>query len=147
MFFRLNAMYGRLFLSGLVAMVPISTRMIIWILSGQVTRPNSAFLLLYIVHECYCIFGIHLFLALCSTTIHRPAGELMHLMVVNRHRLGRLRARLQLSHLIFALHVPWPQRYGFMYGQVGLVTMAAFARYLMMYGRYMIITYRLISYY
>lgn len=167
-FFRLNAMYGRLFLSGLVAMVPISTRMIIWILAGQVSRLNSVFILLYIIHECYCIFGIHLFLALCATTIHRPSSVLMHLMVANQHRVGHLRTRIRLSNMIFALHVPWSSRYGFSYGSVGLVTMAAFVKvslkyflllfltnffwfkfsnqYLMMYGRYMMITYKLIQY-
>ena len=88
--------------------------MFIWILRGHVSSWNSIFILLYIIHESYCIFGMHLFLAYCTKFIHQPSGILMHLMVQNQRRVGHLQTRIRLSNIIFALHTK--HRYGFTYG-------------------------------
>lgn len=143
-FFMTNRLYGKLFFTALLTFYPVNTQMIAWMITGYVTGLNRAFISLFIIHEFYCIFAVHLFLAKCTKVIHRPSVLLLNLMANSRFSKNGNKlssAQMKLSNLIYAFHSV--KRYGFTYGSFGLITMAAFAKYLMQYGKFLMISYKI----
>lgn len=164
-FFSLNRMYGRVFLANLLGLCPSNVIMTLWMILGLVDAENNLFFVFFIVYQYLFIFAIHLLLTFCSKHIHRPVKALIHMLVhTTKNGIGNIRSRIRLSNDIFALHTQ--NRYGFTYGNFGLISLAAFAKilrvcslklllklivclsrnqYLMLYGKIVMMSYKLIK--
>ena len=123
-FFAINKMYGRAFLANLLVYCPINVVMSTWIMLGSIQF--NVFVVILIAYQFVFIFMAHLGLAYCTKHFHRPAKLLITLMVGSMPRVAHLRGRLRLSNDIAAIHVH--NRYGFTYGNFGLVSLATFMK-------------------
>src|SRR5699024_40211 len=133
-----------------------------WLINGKVPPENVAFLTFFNLYDICFVFVIHFLLAFYSKQIHKPAKPLIDLSVANQHRIGHFRTRLRLTLDIEQLHTQ--NQYGFTYGKYGLISLNAFskvlpvifsmfelifyiffAQYLMLYGKIMMISYKLVQ--
>ncbi|KAH9407989.1 hypothetical protein TYRP_011641 [Tyrophagus putrescentiae] len=168
-FFQGRRQLSRLFLALLLANCPSNVWMINWIFHGQVEgTAHQLFILGFIFYQAVAIFGYHLLYASTSRCLHSSARLLLSLMAQNgstdeeyfylshpnlrrkyrrrstdRQRKSSLSVQMTLHSLISAFHVALPARYGFTYGaNFGLVTLSAFTRYVLLYGKFLLITHK-----
>lgn len=141
-FFAANRMHGKLFFAALVVFCPAQCLLTMWLLLGKVPKKQVPAIHFFNLYEFNFIFIIHLLLALVSRNFHRPGRELLSLMAGSTTRMGNLRARLRLR-----LDIDWMvthRKYGFNYGSFGLISLNAFSKYVLPYGKVMMITFKLV---
>lgn len=125
-FFEINRMYGKTFLVCMVIYCPVNTLFTVWLTHGKVQLQHSFTILFFVIYEFNFLFSIHLLLTYCTRHIHRPAKPYLSLMAENQHRVGLIRTRMKLINDILALSTT--HRYGFTYGNFGLISLAAFSK-------------------
>ena len=114
-FFRINEMFGRLFLASLIVCCPISIVFTLWFVLGYIPLENNFFMCYYIFYQFVYIFVGHLALTICTKLIHRPDRHLLTLLLTSGTQQRSLRQQILLSHDYEALHTS--VRYGFTYGR------------------------------
>ncbi len=139
-FFRINNMFSTPFATFLVAIFPINLLCGTLILFDKELPLEGVFILGYLgsIH-LLCIFLFHVIVAGLSATIHQPRIQLgiiiargrilkssskVSLTAVKRNKTKRLHLSMHLFYC--ALNVKKTRFYGFMYSNIGLVTMANF---------------------
>ncbi len=162
--------YGSLFLVFIVVNVPISMRLLIWALFPESSSLGLLYrlvMLTFVLSEMIGIFGVHFMLTLYSKRIHRPAKVVLfsHLVRADDSYLNEeeeeenssksskesskrscrvvttpLRNRFKFAWLIAVLHTS--RQFGITYGPCGLVTLNTFARFVALFGKFLLITYK-----
>ncbi len=159
--------YGPIFLVFIVVNVPISLRLLIWTLFTDGSSPSLGFLhrfamLIFVLSEMIGIFGVHFMLTLYSKRIHRPAKVALfsHLVRADDSQFNEVenfsknskesskgsrrtvttRNRFKFAWLIAVLHTS--RQFGITYGPCGLVTLNTFARFVALFGKFLLITYK-----
>lgn len=129
LFFEVNRMFGPLFLSHLLGMLPLSLVFGVWLIQGE-TLSLTASIVLY-AWELFIanfLFVLHLLFARATKRIHRPAKPLLAFAARNqfwaKHQQMPTKTQVHLACQIATLHTK--KRYGFTYGSFGLVSMMAF---------------------
>ena len=163
--------YGPIFLVFIVVNVPISLRLLIWTLFTDGSSSSLGFLhrfamLTFVLSEMIGIFGVHFMLTLYSKRIHRPAKVALFSHLVRAgsccyldkkeeenssksskesskrscRTVTTLRNRFKFAWLIAVLHTS--RQFGITYGPCGLVTLNTFARFVALFGKFLLITYK-----
>lgn len=145
-FCQINRMYGRLFFSSLVVFCPINAIFTTWILHGLVAADKFFVVIFFILYGLNFCFLLHLLLAYFTKLIHQPALILLALSLANtqrKHTRNKTLSRftLKLSLAFQALHTTNP--YGFTYSSFGLISLMAFAKYLQLYSKFLMFTFKL----
>ena len=108
--------------------------------NDDVSVIGTAYLLIYAFMQVVGLFVIHLGLVTFSKRIHAPNR---HLLRVN-YRLEMVRSlgtKLKLVNCLVAMSARRP--YGITYDRFGLVTLATFARFLLIYVKCMMLSYKM----
>jgi len=132
-FLSVNEQYGRLFCCALICWTPLNLFNNVDLIEnyGSIYRSLSSFkkffMLIWIIFFGYLIFIVHLLLTYCTKLIHAPSKSLFHILVANQRNLWMsTRTRLRMANQIATLHTN--NRYGFTYGDFGLVSLANFGK-------------------
>ena len=101
-----------------------------WITYGRTGMSGGSIgvIIFFIAYQNIFILIMHLALTRCSAHIHRPGPLLAVALGRTAHPVGDLRTRLRLAHDLFATHTTRQNRYGFTYGNFGLVSLDAFVK-------------------
>ena len=153
-FFAGNRHFGRLFLVLLCAHCPVNVFLVVVLIhSGQaISAPNRFFITAFVLYQFFSIFGVHLVFASAIRVIYRPRRILCKIVaesgVARRTVLnGRVngisvKGLVSLSLLVHSFPAEKRGQIGFTYGSFGKVTVAAFARYVLLYGKFLLITHK-----
>ena len=154
-FFRVNAAYGRLFLVCFAALCPVNVLINVGLANGMVV--SSHFVLFFNVHQFLFVFVIHYLLTRCTSHIHRTKELFTGIVRENvdesgnesgsgKSGGGHNRSRLSMALHLWAFHC-WQDkgRYGCTYGSIALISVATFARFLMLYGKLLMMTSKMVN--
>ncbi|KAH9398863.1 hypothetical protein TYRP_018676 [Tyrophagus putrescentiae] len=143
--FTLNRTFGRLFLNYFLVNVPISAYVLVILLFGPTDLVVKLFLAAFVTQQIVVIFMTHFAFAMLSNRAHRASGHLLSLMANQQdHRIGFFRCRFTLFfQTIVRLHTT--KKYGISYGAIMLITMTSFTRFLLYYGKLLIMSYKVFS--
>lgn len=160
-----NTNFNGHFVVFLAANLPINAALCMWITLGQLQGERAIFGAAISAYQVVAIFGLHYALTLPAKLLHRPTKFLFHLMASTSHkahvkrvtptrkielpRIGDLRdlkSLFRLNLLIGALHVPAKRRFGMTYMGLGLITLTSFVKSLMVYGKFLIFSYKIYVY-
>ncbi len=152
-FFAGNRHFGRLFLVLLSAHCPVNVFLVVVLIhSGQaIPAPNRFFITAFVLYQFTTIFGVHLMFASAIRVIYRPRRILCRIVAENgvarRAVLNRVtgmseKGLINLSLLVHSFPADKQRQVGFTYGPLGQVTVGAFARYVLLYGKFLLITYK-----
>lgn len=147
LFGQVNNVYGRAFMVFIIINGPLSAALVNSILFGSVQPSFKIYVLAFITGEWTYIVGFHLVITFYNLLFHRlglPLIRLWHRVGRGKHRRHRnMRRQVQwkLMWLIEKIHSK--QQYGFAYGRVGLVTTKSFGKFVLIYCKLLIITYKL----
>lgn len=135
-FFRLNRMYSRVLLWTLLVLCPISVGESMWLMLGLVKLRGLFIVIFFDLYQNLFILALHLALTFCTRRIYAPSKVLLHIMAQSARMqprrnkktdLADIRILVRLEHCIAALQQNH-NRYGFTYGNFGLVSMGTFTK-------------------
>lgn len=152
LFFAANKMFGRLFFSILFCFYPINARMTMWLVHGNLKIGKNLVVGFFSVYQMLTIFGAHLVLTSTTPAIHKPSKLLFTMMARNQHKVANFRLKLRLSHDVFATShfcdlINWKcakNRFGCNYGRFGLVSLSSFFKYLLLYSKFVMISWKIL---
>lgn len=128
-FFSVNQMFGRIFTSILLIYCPTNVLMTLWMLEGYIPMKNMFVAAFFITYQVVIIFIFHLKLTKCTEYIHQPISRLFSILLQFSHCHKQkllLRKRFYFCPHIMALNTK--NRYGFTYGNYGLISIQAFSK-------------------
>lgn len=130
-FFKVNQMYGKLFLGSLLIFGPINLTLSMWLVEGKLEFGTKLILYFWSFYLFIFLFLAHFILAYCAKHINRPRKHLLHIVATNNgtttgSKRLKSQVRLRISLHIWALSTK--HHYGFTYGTFGLVSMRAFTK-------------------
>lgn len=154
LFLQTNRMYGRLFLATFLVFCPMNVFFAHWLLNGHVPSENQIFMAFFTVYQANLIFLLHLLLAHCTVVLHRPKSQFIRLYItitfsafvqntqlqklsslenfpsttgkIKYKKYAHFRRLLRLS--LDAELLNTDNRYGWTYGNFGLISLKAFAK-------------------
>ena len=139
-----NKQYGNIFCVFFIVNTPISLQIIYWLLFHRLKFAQFIGILGIAIFQTVGIIGCHLMLTFYSKSIHKPT-TLMYSHLIRRQCKSEpnLKPIIQFKfiYLIYMLHTV--RRYGITYGPFGLATMETFAKFLILYGKFLMITYKI----
>ncbi len=151
-FFAGNRHFGRIFLALLGAHCPDNVFMVVVLLhsGGHTLLPAHSrfFLTAFVLYQFCSIFGIHLMFTLAVKVIFRPRRRLCLIMaesgLVRKGQKGIFSGKglISLSLLVYSFPAERRLQVGFTYGPFGQVTMGTFAKYVLLYGKFLLITHK-----
>ncbi len=146
--FQANKCFGKMFLVCLLAFCPISAVLTILLTTTDtINATQMPFIVGFIAYENIFVFAVHLILTLCSQRLHSTGQTLLRLMHLGRRKKmtkGRhFRIKLQLMADISA--VVTERKIGFTYGAYGLISLYAFSKYIMLYGKALMLSRKMIQ--
>lgn len=152
LFFSTNKMYGRLFFATLFCFYPVNAKMTMWMVQAKLKAENNFFVAFFSIYQMVLIFAAHLVLTRTTPAIQKPSKLLFTMMVRNQHRIANFRLKLQLSNDIFATSHFCDKtakrcarnRYGCHYGRFGLVSLSSFYKYVLLWGKFVMISYKIL---
>lgn len=147
--------YGQIFFLFIVVNVPLNLRLNLWFVLAPLSGVQRLFLLAFIVSQMVGIFGVHFILTIYSERIHRPAKVVLfgHLVRAGCTLIYSVRekyissrkvstsSRIKFAWIISLLHTN--NKFGITYGLFGLVTLNTFARFVILFGKFLLITYKI----
>ena len=136
-----NWIFGRAILAFFTFMTPINILYVVYILFIELTFIQRLIIAFFIVGEGLGIFLIHFTMAKYSKQIHKPGKILLCKLARNQHSNLNIVSRIRFVNLIGLLHTQ--RQYGITYGPLGLITMNTFAKFMILYGKFVLITYKL----
>lgn len=118
--------------------VPMNTYVVNLYVHNHVTGKNILFLGALALSQFNGIMGIHLFAAMLSSSIHKPAKFLLPIACKVKSVL-----KIQVSFLVEIWHTK--NLYGLTYGKnMGLISTKAFYKYLFIYSKLLIYSYKML---
>lgn len=141
--FEINPNFSKLFLSFISTNMPTNAFIVMMIADGQVKGWTLLYVSSFAASQFSCILIMHCVFAFNTKNLHKSAKFLGNIMVLNQHRVGQFRSRLQLSLTFMRLSVT--NKYGVQYGPFSLVTLAAFFKSVLLYFEMMMYFYKLIN--
>lgn len=142
-FFYGDQMFGRLFLTFILVNAPISCILFSWIVHKQVEEDRKLYIYIVLAYQFIGSFGVHLFMSFITRNIHRIGKCLIQMVARRQGAFRKGKTLIRLSHLSMALHTT--TQYGFHYATFGLVTINNFVKYLLIYAKVIMISYKLIQ--
>lgn len=150
-----SALFRKVFFLFIVVNVPINLRLLLVAVFADGPRLQRLFLLAFIVGQMVGTFLVHFILAFYSKRVHRPAKVLLYGHLVRapdysflqvskkaKAKVGvDLRTRVTFAWIISVLHTT--NQFGITYGSCGLVTMSTFAKFVILFGKFLLITYKM----
>lgn len=113
--------------------------------NDDVTAIGTAYLVIYTFMQIVGLFVIHIRLVSFSKRMHAPNKYLMKI----NYRFAKtgknyLVLKLKMVHCLMAMSSK--KLYGITYDKLGLVTMATFAKFLLVYAKFMMMSYKITVY-
>lgn len=151
-----NLFYRKIFFIFIVSNVPISHRLILWTFFATMMPVQRLFMLFFSLAQMFGLFLVHFMLTFYSGRIHRPGKVLLYGILVKadyvddgkpqdgeKRQLTKvsLKNRVKFAWLISVLHTN--AKFGITYGPCGLVTLNTFARFVILYLKFLLITYKM----
>ena len=140
-FLKINPSFSNLFLAFISTNLPTSALILLMIIQKQVHGVTLLYVSSFAGSQFSCILVMHIIFAIFSKKLHSSARLLKNITVLNQHRVGQFRIRLRLSLTVMRLSVN--KKYGIQYGSIGLVTLAAFFKSVLLYFEMMMYFYKL----
>ena len=121
-----NTSFSNALLVFLIINSPLNGSFVVIILKSGINSTVSILLLMFVIQQFICIFGIHILVASLNEIIHQPVKRMIYLFIHDRKIEKKIRLKLIIHNYICAFHTK--KRYGVTYGSFGLISMFSFAK-------------------
>lgn len=141
-----NSLYGRVCFALLLANLPTNAFFVMgtFLAYGHASLIVKLYLISFSILQLSCIFGMHAYSVRFSRRFHGSGRYLLAMMATNEPRIGHLRTCLRVDNSIAAFHTR--RVYGMSYGKYGgLITLKSWARFAVLYSKFLFITYKMIT--
>lgn len=144
-FSEFNRMYGWIFAVFLLFNCPVNVyfvSILVYNNNESTSLLGSLYMTTYTVLQLFSLFILHWYLITISDHFHKPILLLLRLSIFHRQKFKNFIFKIKVDNFIAAFY-PKDNLYGVTYARFGRVTMQTFVKFLLLWCKFLMITYKI----